>query len=155
MNTKSFYKLIILSIVCCKFLCFAICVKIRNSDFAPSFQSQMMHLWNNCSNGGRTKMWKFDFGYIPSNGTFSSSCSWTPSVTCRTVSSSVKLVRNHKFSTKSPQQDISGQHYKNMKIVPDTEKLFCNIPEIYAANRTFWHHHVFPMLQVCALQTDR
>ena len=30
----------------------------------------------------------------------------------------------------------------------DTEKLFCNIPEIYAANRTFWHHHVFPMLQV-------
>lgn len=29
----------------------------------------------------------------------------------------------------------------------DTEKLFCNIPEIYAANRSFWHHHVFPMLQ--------
>ena len=30
----------------------------------------------------------------------------------------------------------------------DTEKLFCNIPEIYAANRSFWHRHVFPMLQV-------
>ena len=30
----------------------------------------------------------------------------------------------------------------------DTEKLFCNIPEIYFANRSFWHHHIFPMLQV-------
>ena len=29
----------------------------------------------------------------------------------------------------------------------DTERLFCNIPEIYAANRRFWHLHVLPMLQ--------
>ena len=30
----------------------------------------------------------------------------------------------------------------------DTEKLFCNIPEIYAANRVFWHDYIMPMLTV-------
>ena len=28
----------------------------------------------------------------------------------------------------------------------DTERLFCNIPEIYAANRVFWHDYIMPML---------
>ena len=30
----------------------------------------------------------------------------------------------------------------------DTERLFCNIPEIYAANRVFWHDYIMPMLTV-------
>ena len=30
----------------------------------------------------------------------------------------------------------------------DTERLFCNIPEIYAANRVFWHDYIMPMLTI-------
>ena len=29
----------------------------------------------------------------------------------------------------------------------DTERLFCNIPEIYYANRVFWHENVNPMVK--------
>jgi hypothetical protein len=30
----------------------------------------------------------------------------------------------------------------------DCVKLFCNIPEIYAANRNFWHNYILPVLTV-------
>jgi hypothetical protein len=30
----------------------------------------------------------------------------------------------------------------------DCVKLFCNIPEIYAANRNFWHNYILPVLMV-------
>ena len=30
----------------------------------------------------------------------------------------------------------------------DTERLFCNIPEIYSANRVFWQENIRPMVKV-------
>ncbi len=36
----------------------------------------------------------------------------------------------------------------------DKERLFCNIPEIYTANRVFWQEHVSPMVNAARKSGD-